>query len=117
LASFSSRGPIQGRIKPDIAAPGANIISCAGSGNSYRSASGTSMAAPTVAGAFALLWSAVPELKRDVQRTAEIFFKSAVPQQTTECQSKGIPNNLFGWGSLNVEKAIEIARREFGYKN
>lgn len=56
LAAFSNYGA----ISVDIAAPGVSILSTA-PGGTYRVASGTSMAAPHVSGAAALVWSLRPE--------------------------------------------------------
>ncbi len=82
LAFFSSRGPVlgdgSGRTKPDIVAPGVDVLS-AYPGNSYEASSGTSMAGPHVAGVVALMWSANPTLIGDIEATEEILTRAAWP--------------------------------------
>jgi subtilisin family serine protease len=114
IASFSSRGPVtldgSGRTKPDIAAPGTSTRSSF-PGGGYSSLSGTSMASPHVAGAVALLWSAQPALVGQIAQTERILGDSAIAISTTLCGSvAGVrPNNVYGWGSLDVKAAVDLA--------
>lgn len=61
-ASFSSMGPTADyRIKPDLVAPGDQVVVAGNVGISLGLSSGTSLASPMLAGAIAALWSAFPE--------------------------------------------------------
>ncbi|WP_325034731.1 S8 family serine peptidase [Lentibacillus sp. Marseille-P4043] len=83
IADFSSRGPVTVNwdIKPDVIAPGANILSTVPGG--YRELQGTSMAAPHVAGALALLKEAHPdwtvEQLKDALKTTALPLKNQEP--------------------------------------
>jgi len=110
IAPWSSRGPGQsGTVKPDIAAPGDKVLSAV-PGGGFEQWSGTSMAAPHVAGAVALLWDAVPELVGDVQRTRAILDDSAHDVNDTSCGGTADDNNVWGEGKLDVLAAYEAAQ-------
>lgn len=97
VARFSSRGPSYwGEIKPEIAAPGVNIVSSF-PGGGYRSADGTSMAAPHVAGVAALLLQADPTLTPD---QLEVLLTG-----TAEPLGSVVPNQATGWGLVNAYAA------------
>jgi serine protease AprX len=117
IASFSSRGPTtfddSNRLKPDISAPGVKIRSSFPP-DTYASRDGTSMAAPHAVGAVALLWSAVPDLMRDVDTTELLLKGTAVPrtanQTCGDILGNQIPNNIYGWGRLDVLAAVQTAQ-------
>jgi subtilisin family serine protease len=115
MAFFSSRGPVtadgSGRIKPDITAPGVDILSSL-PGGGYGSNSGTSMAGPHVAGAVALLWSADPTLIGDIDRTEQLLIQAADPyagSTSVGCFEGDVPNTAYGYGVLDVYEAVKLA--------
>jgi subtilisin family serine protease len=122
VAGFSSRGPVaedgSGRIKPDIAAPGVEVLS-AFPGSTYAYADGTSMAGPHIAGVVALIWSANPALIGDIEGTEQILIETAQPYtgitEEAACGDPSArPNNLVGYGIVDaygaVQRALEVGQ-------
>lgn len=98
MIDYSGRGPTDACIlKPDIVAPGSNIISCANRKGGYARKSGTSMSTPLVSGAIALLLERYPDMtNRDV--------KLRLRERAVDL---GLPRNQQGWGLLDVERLVE----------
>ena len=106
LAKFSLRGPskLTTKFKPEISAPGVNILSADYKGG-YVLKTGTSMAAPHVSGAVALILEA--NRKLTVDKVEEILKTTATP--LTDDHYISSPNMGYGYGKLNVFKAVEAA--------
>ena len=104
IYSASSRGPSAcgeaSTSYPELVAPGV-AINTAGRYGTYQVLSGTSLSAPHVAGALALLLSAYPNLSADQQ-------ERALEQGAHDLGVPG-PDNTFGFGRLDVAGAFNIA--------
>jgi serine protease AprX len=103
ISYFSSKGPTgDGRMKPDLVAPGEKIISCAlykqGDQATYKEDSGTSMAAPHVSGAIAAFLSIRREFRGEPRLVKEIFLKSAM--------DLGRDRSFQGSGLVDLMKAL-----------
>jgi subtilisin family serine protease len=100
IASSSSRGPTAGgRKKPDIAAPGTDIMSADNSWeltSDYVSASGTSMAAPHVAGAHLLM--------TDYNWTQPMVQKAILINTADDWGAAGW-DSAYGWGYIDLAEA------------
>ncbi len=115
IASFSSYGPTHwdtgdysdypyppGLMKPDVCAPGVSILSTyGGNDNGYSSASGTSMAAPHVAGALAVLLSKNPSL-------SPRKLDSLLQTTALELGPAG-KDSLYGSGRIRLDDAVSAA--------
>ncbi len=117
LSSFSSRGPSRdGRILPIVTAPGAIVVSAFSNtvdfkrfdstelvaNGMYIVKSGTSMSAPCVTGALALLFEQSPNLSID--EIIDLLKISARRDEFTTFE----PNNDYGWGKLDILRLLQI---------
>jgi hypothetical protein len=108
----TSRGPTaDGRMKPDVSAPGVEVISAqAGTTNGYVGKDGTSMATPLVAGLSLLMLERKPTLTSD--QIKDILHSTAVDWgrggDSTVPGSTG-PDVDYGWGRLDGWAALKAA--------
>ena len=107
LINFSGRGPtLECVVKPDVLAPGVNIVSCLSNNISkqsnqiinknYFALSGTSMSTPIVSGAIALLLEKYNDLKPD---DVKLMIKKC-------CKNLHLPKNQQGWGLIDIYKLL-----------
>jgi len=103
ITPFSSRGPVtvNWRIKPDIIAPGANILSTVPDG--YESLQGTSMASPHVAGSMAVLKEAHPTWTNEQIIGA---LKTTAKRLETEA-NKSLDPIAQGMGYIQLDEALK----------
>jgi len=114
ISNFSSKGPTRdGRVKPDITAPGEWIVSTKSGGVSeipsyliipdgvHFILAGTSMASPHVTGAVALMYDLNPQL------TPEEIKNLIINNADIDVFTGGVPNNQWGYGKLNVSKILQ----------
>ncbi len=133
IAEYSSRGPRRdnedgnphNELKPDLSAPGSNIIQAEGcvtsggcnnnipnqdaSENSYTGrGSGTSYATPSISGVIALVLEAAPDL--GPLEVREILRMTAEPRgEASQPDVDPIWNRDFGWGIIDARAAVEQA--------
>ena len=111
IAGFSSRGPTQdGRIKPDLVAPGCQEgsggITSTYPNNEYNSICGTSMSTPAVAGSIALILEKFKQLHPNKELLPS-SIKSLLMTSAVDLGNQG-PDFTFGYGRINVTAAIDM---------
>ncbi|MCL2039585.1 MAG: S8 family peptidase [Bacteroidetes bacterium] len=121
IANFSSRGPLtNGKIKPDITAPGIEVVSAknnfftgydtyifdktSDNNHSFISIGGTSMSSPMVAGIVALMLEKKPDLTQ--KEAKEIIRITAINDQWTG-NAKDNKSPIWGWGKINAQAIMK----------
>lgn len=106
-SSSSSSGPVQdGRIKPEISAMGNNVFSTSTPTNAYATLSGTSMAAPGVAGSSALLYQRYKQLNGNAVPPSTLI-KNIICNGAQDLGNPG-PDYRFGFGRINALTSVRI---------
>ncbi|MGL5858417.1 MAG: S8 family serine peptidase [Angustibacter sp.] len=105
IAGFSSRGRrAAGGLKPDVAAPGVTVYSAAvGSGSGGQTSSGTSMAAPVVAGQAALVRAAHPSWTPEQVKAAIV---NTAGRDVRSIAGEAVGPTRSGSGRVDVEGAV-----------
>jgi len=106
LAGSSSRGPTaDGRIKPDVVAPGQGVIVADIRGRDYVRTNGTSFATPLVSGVCALLLQIDPSLRRQPAKVQQIL------RETAADLGPAGPDTAYGWGLVDAVQASGLQIR------
>ncbi len=96
---YSGRGPTDSCVKkPDIVAPGSNVVSCHSPSNKsmYIARSGTSMSTPIVSGCIALLLQKHPEL---TNKEVKLLLRNTA-------KDLGYPHSRQGWGLIQCDRLL-----------
>ncbi|MBT5282156.1 MAG: S8 family serine peptidase [Euryarchaeota archaeon] len=126
IAVYSSQGPTEeGRIKPNIAYVGSNVMSVAfNTGDQYTDMSGTSMATPGAAGVAALMLQANPDLSpfdiRNIMQETATYRQCAYMLANEPCLEDAIPknrqNNVYGHGEVRaLDAVLEAAQEDYEF--
>ncbi|HVL32764.1 MAG TPA: S8 family serine peptidase [Actinomycetota bacterium] len=125
IAGFSSRGPTRdGRIGPTVTAPGESVVSTRGLPATvlcntpprdaaplvglYGVCSGTSMAAPHVTGAVAVVTQWWRQRHGGVT-PSPAMVKALLVNSATDMKAADIPNRHEGWGRVNLRELLDPA--------
>lgn len=116
LSYFSSMGPTaDGRIKPDVVAPGENIYFPDTNTTTYTTDSGTSFSAPAVTGALNLI---IEQNNRQNGTNAQLLastLKCLAIHTADAAGANSGPNYQFGWGLFDAKNAATLfAANAFG---
>ena len=114
-ASYSSRGPCKdGRVKPDVSAPGSGVLSTRAYGRSYGYGvgtntnyaynCGTSMATPLTAGAVALVREWLVDRCGFTNEPPSAALMKAIV--VGGAKGAAVPNNNQGWGRIDLEETL-----------
>ena len=112
IADFSSHGPTaDGRLAPNVVGTGVDVTSLRGGAvqSGHRTLSGTSMAAPSVAGVAALLMEARPEFRNRPALARARLMASAIRPHTYFESRKQLPgDNTDGPGAFNHQYGLGL---------
>lgn len=108
IISNSGFGPTDdGRIKPDLVAPGNQLYTTSSSSNtSYTTSSGTSAASAITTGVVAFVQSYYKNLTNKIPSAA--LIKSLLIHTTDEAGTAPGPDYRFGWGLINAQRATRF---------